>query len=256
MKFVRIATLSAASVVLSLAAGCTVTVAEPPIPAGMTAACGTDGTLMYTAGFKPAVKTDFSSIVRERTDPQFGTQPTTLRSVELSNDRSGVQCMEARNVDKCNADLLALSVIGPNCQGLPVTTKSMALLGGSEAADVAGAMAPQPQGMCNAEFLAYSRGDEVGLVSTIAQAQTFFGGIDSAQEAMYIAKLSGEPMSCAGSAPVAYRAIDGGYEVQTSNVDTCGNTVSRRIVFVSATGTVTLRSNKALTNPCAGRYTR
>jgi hypothetical protein len=238
-------------VALAFAAGCSASVVQPilpPIPAGMTAAC-VNGALLYAAGIKPAPNASFVGFRVESTSPKFDNSMTTVRSVSFTNDVSGTICGDSADLAACTARLDALTVLGTDCQGQKIVPKALSPLGDSEAAafpsgDVAGApAAPLPTGTCSSQYLAYTRGEEVAAVRTLPEALAFFGAIDSPQEAMYIALLNGESMSCAGSAPAAYRATAKGYEVQSSNVDRCGNTISRRIVLVALDGTVTLLSN-------------
>jgi hypothetical protein len=236
---------------LALSAGCSASVGQPilpPIPAGMTAAC-VNGEVLYAAGIKPAPNASFVGFRQETTRPKSDGSMTTVRSASFTNDVSGTVCGDSADVAACTAKLDALTVLGTDCQGQKIVAKNLSPLGDSEAApsfaDPSGgaAAAPQPAGTCFSRYLAYTRGEEVAAVRSLPEAQAFFSTIDSPQEAMYIALLNGESMSCGGSAPVAYRATAKGYEVQTSNVDRCGKTIVRRIVLVAFDGTVTLLSN-------------
>ena len=95
--------------------------------------------------------------------------------------------------------------------------------------------APEP-GKCSTTYLVYTRGDEVGWVTTSTEGRAFFGAIDTPREAMYLARLGGEGFVC-GTA--AYAEVAEGYEVQASF-----NGCARRIVRVTRGGEVNvLRSN-------------
>jgi hypothetical protein len=246
MNLVNMASLFLAGGVLLVAASaCTVQVVDPPIPAGMTAAC-MKGTVLYAAGIKPASNASFVGLRTERTTPKTDGSGTTVRSAKFSADVSGTICGDAIVPESCTVNFDALSVLGTDCQGQKIVLKTL-VPAEAAPADIA---APQPAGVCEANYLAYTRGDEVAAVNSVEAANAFFGSIDTPQEAMYLAKLGGESISCGGSAPAAYREVAGGYEVQTSNLDRCGRTITRRIVFVSTNGTITWRSSVSVNSPC------
>jgi hypothetical protein len=251
MNFIHIASLTlAAGVFVVTANACTVQVVEPSIPVGMTAACA-NGEVLYSAGIKPASNASFIGLRSESTTPKNDGSATTLRSATFSADVSGTICGDATIPAACTTNLEALSVLGTDCQGQKIVSKSLQPLGGSrDAAGPPGVAAPQQAGTCNAMYLAYTRGDEVAAVNSIPAAIAFFGAIDTPQEAMYLAKIGGEPITCGGTAPAAFRQVAGGYEVQSSNLDRCGRTISRRIVFVSTNGTIIVRSSASVNSPC------
>lgn len=99
----------------------------------------------------------------------------------------------------------------------------------------------------------FTRGDEVGVVKSAANAVTLLGGVDSAEEAFFVAGLAGFRFSCGGSNPAAYRATDDGFEIATE-VGGCGKPRERVVVHVHASGAideVSRTTTEAVTSECA-----
>ncbi len=220
-----------------------------PLPSGMTSACES-GTIRFAAGFKPTKPADYVGERLESTTPRTstpdggsaGSQTEAAREVTNGSDSVGTACDKASDRAACQKKLEQESVIGANCQGLVVVPKFR------EAA-----FAPQEPfrpGSCSASFYAYTRGDEVGNLSTRALALEFFGTIDSPEEALFLVRLSGESLSCTAEAPAAWRATADGYDVQSSAVDKCGEVTVRKILHVTAQGTITVVSSEKVSDPC------
>ena len=113
--------------------------------------------------------------------------------------------------------------LGTTCDGLLIVPKA------------APYRAPEKlQGECATTYLVYTRGDEVGTVSTAAEAKALFGEIDSPQEAMFVAQFGGEVFSCNEPSPAAFTAVEDGFELLA------GSKCERRFVRVSRAGVVTL----------------
>ncbi len=215
------------------------------VPDGFTSACeGIE--IRYTKGFRPAKPVDFVGFRVESTEPRFvptagapsqgdpaAPQVPTTGSVSLvaawsasfTSDVNGVPCSGATDQKACLAKIEAIRVLA-GCDGLSVVTKI-------RAPDEGAPM--KPQGTCSATYLVYTRGDDVGVVQNAGEARTLFGVVDSAKEALYLAKLSGENLSCTTSVQASYAAVEGGYEI-VGSFGTCG----RRIVQVSKDGAVEL----------------
>jgi len=216
------------------------------VPDGFTSACeGIE--IRYTKGFRPAKPVDFVGFRVESTEPRVVPTagapsqgdpapqvPTTTGSgttvaawsASFTADVNGVPCSGATDQKACLAKLEAIRVLAATCDGLSVVTKIRAP---DEAAP------SRPWGTCFANYLVYTRGDDVGVVQNAGEARALFGVVDSPQEALYLAKLSGENLSCTTSVQASYAAVEGGYEI-VGSFGTCG----RRIVQVSTDGAVKL----------------
>jgi hypothetical protein len=254
------------AVTLGLAVGSVACLgAVAPVPSGMSSACES-GTIRFAAGFKPTKPADYVGERLESTSPRTstpvavpsssgsatappvgsstGSQKEAAREVTSGSDSVGTACANASDRVACQKKLEQESVIGATCQGIVVVPKVRDVAFAPEAA------APPPAGSCSATFYAYTRGDEVGNLSTRALALEFFGTIDSPEEALFLVKLSGESLSCAAEAPAAWRATADGYDVQSSAVDRCGEVTVRKILHVSAQGTITVVSSEKVSDPC------
>ena len=241
-----------------------------PIPSGMTSACDT-GTLRFAAGFKPTKPVDYVGERTESTTPRTappvatpvpsgsgsgsggsaappvgtsGAQSEAARVVSNGSDSVGTACDKASDRTACQKKLEQESVIGAYCQGIAVVPKFR------DAAFAPEAVPTKPTGTCSETFFAYTRGDEVGNIATITLARTFFGTIDSPEEALFLVRLSGESLSCAADAPAAWRATTDGYDVQSSAVDKCGEVTVRKILHVTGEGTITVVSSEKVADPC------
>lgn len=210
------------------------------IPDGMTGACES-GTLLLTKGYRPAQPVDFLAYRTESTEPRAATaaafpregdsgapSPTPIKfeaawTASYTADVVGTACSRATDKPACEKKLAAIRLLGTTCDGLPIVPKA------------APAGAPQKlQGVCAMTYLVYTRGDEVGTVTTTAEAKAFFGEIDSPQEAMFVAQLGGEIFSCDEPSPAAFTAVEDGFELLA------GSRCERRFVRVSRAGVVTL----------------
>ncbi|MBK8408712.1 MAG: ferritin-like domain-containing protein [Sandaracinaceae bacterium] len=89
--------------------------------------------------------------------------------------------------------------------------------------------------------LIWTRGDEVGVVTTDEELRAFLGTIDNAEEAMLIARFAaGHRVLCDGPNT---RVTDEGIEVLTTTGDTCGPGTMRseHILLIAPDGTATVR---------------
>lgn len=236
-----------------------------PLPSGMTSACES-GTIRFAAGFKPTKPADYVGERLESTTPRTstpvpvpsssggagappagtstGSQTEAARVVSNGSDSVGTACDKATDRAACQKKLEQESVIGATCQGIVVVPKVRDVAFAPET------VPPRPSGTCSAAFYAYTRGDEVGNLSTRALALEFFGTIDSPEEALFLVRLSGESLSCTAEAPAAWRATADGYDVQSSAVDECGEVTVRKILHVTAQGTITVVSSEKVSDPC------
>ncbi len=207
---------------------------EQPIPEGMSPAC-TGSSLQFCAGFKPASAVDFAGLRTESTEPRptrdeagvAGSGVEAAWTATLGEDRVGTPCASASDRAACEDRLAKLRVLGDSCQGVPIVPLDVA----------SGAAAPQQNGSCRTTYLVITRGDTVEAITDAAQALAFFGEIDSPQEALYLAFLSGESLQCAGSSPPLYVEKDG-YDILTSTSLRCGKTTARKMIHVSRSGQI------------------
>lgn len=207
---------------------------EQPIPKGMSPAC-TGSSLQFCAGFKPASAVDFVGLRTESTEPRPvrddggapGSGVEAAWTATLGEDRVGTPCASASDRAACEDRLAKLRVLGDSCQGVPIVPLDVA----------SGAAAPQQSGSCRTTYLVITRGDTVEAITDAALALAFFGEIDSPQEALYLAYLSGESLQCGGSAPPLYVEKDG-YDILTSTSLRCGKSTTRKMLHVSRSGQI------------------
>ncbi|HQY61290.1 MAG: hypothetical protein IPF92_22025 [Myxococcales bacterium] len=248
--------LAAAALLVTASAAC----ADPStVPDGFTSACEPVVGLRLAAGLRPAKDVDFVGFRTESTQlvessagspatdgpcpagaacPPRPTTPSAPRtgwiaqwSARFSDDVRGVPCSGASDRPTCERRVAELRLIASECDGFSVVPK-VAAPGG----------AVRSTGECTMSYLVYTRGDEVGTVSTDESARTFLGDINSPQEAILLAKLGGEAFSCDATSPAAYAPASDGYELSSSkvSVDPSGTPVAcrRRILQVTKDGVV------------------
>jgi hypothetical protein len=110
---------------------------------------------------------------------------------------------------------------------------------------------------CYASYLAFTRGDEVGIVRTREETARFFGKVDTAAEAFALATFDGYYGSCSASpwaTPATYRVVDGAIEIVVIKSQ-CNQKDERVVLRVMPDGTTSIVSTKTLdeTGACAGR---
>lgn len=210
-----------------------VTTTVPQVPEGMTSVC-VAGAIPFAQGFKPAIPVDFVGSRIESTKPRTsdggGVEAVWTAAIDPNNS-VGKPCTSAADVAACEASFASFRLIGDQCGGVPIVIADSAI----------GAPVPLPPGQCSLAYLVYTRGTEFTRLDSVAKLLEFFGTIDSPEEALLLARDSGEVVRCATGAEAAYRAIDGGgYELYLPQIDGCGEVSGARTVRVSAEGTITL----------------
>jgi hypothetical protein len=239
---------AAAALFVATAAACA---APSPVPDGFTSACEPVVGLRLAAGLRPAEEVDFVGFRTESTElvdapaadgpcpagaacPPRPTAPSpTSRiaqwSARFSDDARGVPCAGASNRAACEKRIADIRLMQAQCDGFNVVPKV------APARDVT-----RPTGNCTLSYLVYTRGDEVGTVVTSEAARTFLGEINSPQEALFLAKLSGEALSCDAASPASYAPASDGYELSSSAGSQGGTTgaCQRRILQVTKDGLV------------------
>lgn len=242
---------AAAALIVTATAAC----ADPsPVPEGFTSACEPVVGLRLAAGLRPAVEVEFVGFRTESTQladapaadgpcpagtacPPRPTTPGAAGriaqwSARFSDDVRGVPCAGASNRAACEKRVAELRLMESQCDGFNVVPK-VAPAGG----------ASRPTGNCTLSYLVYTRGDEVGTVVTSEAARTFLGEVNSPQEALFLARLSGEALSCDSASPASYAPASDGYEL-SSSAGTQGGTTGnpsacqRRILQVTKDGLV------------------
>jgi len=204
------------------------------IPDGMTAAC-TDGALRFANEINPARPVDFLGILRESTepggyastgsDPRPGS-PQATWTAKMTDDARGTPCSGATDKAACQSKVSALRTLW-TCGGYDVVPKAAP----SE-------VRPGPAtGQCTASYLAYTRGDEVGIIASAVDARAFFGEIDTPKEAIYLAQLGGERFGCDERLPAAFAAVPEGFDLQA-----VGGACTQRILRVTRQGGVSVLS--------------
>ena len=101
-------------------------------------------------------------------------------------------------------------------------------------------------------YVYFTRGNEVGVVKSAASAVALLGGVDSVEEAYFVAGLASFRFSCGGANPAAYRATDDGFEIVTE-VGGCGVPLERVVLHVHASGAideVSRTTTEAVTSTC------
>ncbi len=227
----------AASLLVATSVACSL---ATTVPDGFTAAC--EGSALRLAeGLRPEAEVDFIGFRVESTtlaaagtgapaqDPATpsvpsGPAPVALWSARFTDDVRGVPCARAADRALCEKRVADLRLMASQCDGFAVVPKVRA----PNARDI---------GACSLSYLVYTRGDEVGAVSTAEAARALLGAIDTPQEAMFLARLGGESFVCSGDAPAAYSALADGFELVASAPAPDGS-CQRRFVTVSKAGVV------------------
>ncbi len=86
--------------------------------------------------------------------------------------------------------------------------------------------------------LVYTRGNDVGVVTSASGLAAFFGPVMSAKDAALMVMLQGHKLVCGANA----RPVDGGFELITQTGDTCGAGagIDQHVVRVTRDGTFTV----------------
>jgi hypothetical protein len=251
MRHTLLASLTVLSVSLLGSTACTAQVVGPAIPADMTAAC-VAGAIPYTTDLRPAVAIDFVTY-RTETATEILNYPTgTVPAAQLvvtDAGNKGQLCKSAADVPACETRFRAETALGATCGSSPIVRNNLDGIE-SEVAAPADAIPIQVAQSCKADYLAYTRASEVGVARRIEDSRAFLGSIDTPWEALYLVSRSGENMNCAAAIPPAYKAVAGGYEVQTGSSDRCGNALYRKRLFVAANGDTKVLSSEAYTSTC------
>lgn len=196
--------------------------------AAQTAGCGSETGSISRTGFEmtscdpegqlaavtPAVASDYLAIRRIYVVPQGQSAPPPDPEIEAE---VGVACDTASDPVTCNDALLAL----PAVEGFDPVLYS-------------------PEPYPSRYQLVWTRGDEVGSVTNQSELLAFLGTIDSAEEALLVARFAqGQNLTCGPNT----RLTEEGFEVITSTGVACGPGTSRseHVLVIAGDGTVTVR---------------
>lgn len=195
-------------------------------PLALGAGCGVD-----TSGFSSAKCGPMGSIAL---DPLHSSAPYEYielrRQFEGSGgtptvaETAGVKCQSAR-------DMAA-------CQGKVASATSTSTTGIYTVCFDA----------CNTYYVVLTQGDTVTVIDTPEAWKTFLGAVDTEAEAQLTAWTAGYGISCTDKDRGAVRGVEGGFEVVGTRGTGCGasDDIKQYLLFVSPTGTVTVRSEYVL----------
>lgn len=200
-------------------AGCA---SEPTAPEGYTSMCDGD-ILRLVEGFRPAKDVDYLAFRRDDAVFSRGVNEATVQSTTL--EARGTPCATAKDKGACESALARAHALVGSCYGTPIVPKFRAPEEG-----------PPGDRTCTATYLVFTRGDEVGLVVTDADVRSFFGAIDTPQEAAYVAQRGGENVTCQTTSAMraAYAFLAEGIGIVAQGA------AEPRIVRVAPDGTVSL----------------
>lgn len=155
-------------------------------------------------------------------DQQFNTMPMMPPNVRVI-EKDGTLCGGAMDMTACSSKLSSLRT-------------------GAGFAATSGGQLPQWQ------YLAYTRNDEVGSVTTKDALVSFLSPIDTAKDAALVAMVSGQGFVCDGKKNARKTAT--GWELYTQTGGTCGpNTgIDEHVVAVSTAGVVTVLNTNRIKN--------
>ncbi len=163
-------------------------------------------------------------------DPLAGVTPAThvdymeLRQVYGSGtsatvaSKSGTPCATATDAATCNANLTALAASGWRV-------------------NFGGGLAPMVT-----EYIAYTRGDEVGTIASYDALKTFLAPIDDVHDAALLVSQNPDQQFRIACGPHTGGAVGGAFEIVAETGDTCGQGthVDQVLVLVSSTGDATI----------------
>lgn len=168
-------------------------------------------------------------------DPLANITPTTpVDYVELRQtygaptnaptvvSKFGAQCATATDVATCNANLAAASTtVGWTPARGPGLSPTIT------------------------DYLVYTRGDEVGTVTSYDALKTFLAPVDDVHDAALLASQNPDVQHRVVCGPYSGGAVAGGFEIVTETGDTCGSGthLDQELVFVSTSGDVTVRDD-------------
>lgn len=105
--------------------------------------------------------------------------------------------------------------------------------------------------VCNASYILYTRGDEIGVARNTDEIRALAGTFDTLEEAMWVATNAGYERTCGprieGAVESRYRRTDdGGWELTLLEAPNCGKEQYTVVVHVDYAGNLTVVSKERL----------
>ncbi len=186
-------------------------------------ACNAGVRMPLLAGVRLPIRPDFLAERHESAIEQGGTPgaPRLVWKARLE-EQTGTACERAADPAACQAALLALRV-------LPTDPASCFALGPYEG----------PAPACSTAYLVTTSLDRISVAAGPGEIRALFGTIDTPEEALYLAQVSGYTVTCT-EAPVAqYRSDGSGYRLVVQKRDgTCNEGITKVVLAVSSDGTL------------------
>lgn len=164
-----------------------------------------------------------------------GGPPLTWRA-QLT-EQTGTACKSAADPATCKASLDALRL-------LPTDATACFAQGPGGG----------PSRGCFTRYLVTTRGDQIATAQGAAQVKALFGTIDTPEEALYLAQVSGYTVTCADAPLAQYRTERSGYRLVVQKRDgTCDEGITQVVLSVSSDGTLQELSSVRVrpTQPCS-----
>lgn len=159
-----------------------------------------------------------------------GGPPLTWRA-QLT-EQTGTACKSATDPATCKASLDALRL-------LPTDATACFAQGGAG-----------PGRGCSTGYLVTTRGDQIATAQGAAQVKALFGIIDTPEEALYLAQVSGYAVTCTDAPLAQYRSEGSGYRLVVQKRDgTCDDGITQVVLLVGSDGTLQELSSVRIRQP-------
>ncbi|CAN5923869.1 hypothetical protein BH11MYX4_BH11MYX4_44510 [soil metagenome] len=177
--------------------------ASEPLGGSMTPACE-GASVPVLAGLRPGVPVDYLATYVEHLDWGLPPEPGPARP-DAPGERwertdttiAGTPCANATDRAACTAKLEALRVTHTPCS-----------TGNGQ--------------YCVAQYLVYTRGDEVGTAQAVPEIARLLAPIDTKEEALYLVGLDGLALDCSTEPGPKWSAVPGGgFDVLGETPDRC-----------------------------------
>ncbi len=188
----------------------------------MSEACSGNVRMPLLAGAHLAQAADF---LAERSESAYENGvsdggPPLSWTAQLT-EQTGVACKTATEVATCKASLDALRL-------LPTDAATCFARGGGG-----------PGRGCVTQYLVTTRGDRISTAQGAAQVKALFGTIDTPEEALYLAQVSGYTVTCTEAPFAQYRSEGSGYRLVVQKRDgTCDDGITQVVLLVGNDGTL------------------
>ncbi len=227
--------------------------AATPIADGMSDLC-TGNTVPLTTGFRPASPVDYLAFRTESMSYRYDVGLSDAGSedgdagVDLTPDGGRAADGWTRTLSEPTGEPCAGATDRAGCQK---RFEELRLLTSCDSTQSASSTA-----QCRLQHLVYTRGDEIGTVSTREEMIAFLGAIDTKEEALRIAQYEGLRAVCSASGPRSgWKAVTNGFELSLQTGGGCssgGSDVDEVLVRVTSDGRSEIVSRRLLREegPC------